>query len=83
MLLLKFLFPDDSPLFDVVAFVDFSMPEVIDKLLLVLLDGPKIGRNLVQEECAIAVIPVRHELLLVFVLKVLELEVGNSASCKV
>jgi hypothetical protein len=66
-----------SPLNDVGALEDLSLPELLDGVELFVLSVFEVGWHLVEEQSAVCLITVGHILLAVLVLKVLKLEVGD------
>ena len=83
LLLKELFFADHAALLHIVALVNFTLPEILYRFQLVLLLGLKVGRDLIQIESAILLVTVCHVLLLVFVLEVLELEVGDRTRSEV
>ena len=78
-MLLELLFADHSAVDHVLALLNFFVPVLRNALLFPVLRISQVRRHFVQEERALGVVSIRHVLLSVSMLEVLELEISDGA----
>ena len=72
-----------SSLYHVGALKNFTLPKIFNGIQFFVLWVFEVRGYFVQEECAIGLVSISHVLLAIFMLKVLEFEVGNCRCGKI